>query len=212
MQTPTLGILMLLATLGLAAVAGAVLVLARLRQRPLPWRLLLGVGTAWTLAYAALLVGASLSSREQVLDLEETKKFCGFYLDCHMQVAVTRVDTARQVETRRAAGVFYVVTLRVSSDAVAARLRLLNPRFVLRDAAGRRWQPVAVPDPDSLSRPIGPAESFVTRVVFDVPPDIAAPQLHVTMGIWADRLIERFLIGDEDSILHRRTVFHIAAS
>jgi hypothetical protein len=211
MHTPTLGILMVLATLGLAAVAAVALVLARLQQRPAPWRPLALTGAAWAVLYTGLLAGASLTSRERVLGLGEDKKFCGFYLDCHMQVAVTRVDTARQVDARRAGGVFYIVTLRVSSDAVAARLRLLNPRLVLRDADGRRYEPV-VADRDSLSRVIGPEETFTTRVVFDVPDGARQPLLDVTMGIWADRLIERFLIGDEDSLLHPRTVFHIGAS
>jgi hypothetical protein len=210
MRTPTLGILMILATFGLATLAAVVLVLARLRQRPLPWRPLALAGAAWAMVYAALLVGTSLTSRERELGLDENKKFCGFYLDCHMQVAVTRVDTARQVDSLTAAGVFYVVTLRVSSDAVAARLRLLNPRLVLTDAQGHRYEPV-VADRDSLSRLIGPEESFTTRVVFDVPDGAPTPRLDVTMGIWADRLIERFLIGDEDSVLHRRTSFRIAA-
>lgn len=212
MRTPTLGILMLLATLGLLGGAAVLLLLARLRRRALPWRpLLLGAG-AWSAAYAALLLGSSLTSHERVLGHDEDKKFCGFYLDCHMQIAVTAVDTADRLGALRARGTLWVVTLRVSSDAVAARLRLLNPRFELRDATGRRYRPVAPPDREAVSQLVGPAESFETRVVFDLPEDAGAPRLHVTMGIWADRLIERVLIGDEDSLLHRRTVFALVAS
>jgi hypothetical protein len=31
----------------------------------------------------------------------------------------------------------------------------------------------------------------------------------VTEGIWADKIIELFLIGDEDSLLHKRTAFEL---
>jgi hypothetical protein len=211
MITPLLGILMILATLGLAVLATVALVQARLTQRPAPWRTVILGGAAWATLYVAMLLSASLTSREGLLGLNEDKKFCGFYIDCHMQVAVTRVDTARQAGSFQANGLLYIVTVRVSSDAVAARLRLLDPRFVLRDARGREYAPATVADRDSLSRLVGPQQSFNTTVVFAVPEDASALRLDVTMGIWADRLIEFFLIGDEDSFLHKRTGVRIAA-
>ena len=159
-----------------------------------------------------LLLGASLTSRERVLGLDEDKKFCGFYLDCHMQVAVTSVDTVRELGLRRANGLFYVVTLRVSSDAVRARLNLIAPRLVLSDSAGRTYDRVPnTTDMDALAREIGPEESFQSTIVFDVPEDAADLRLHMSMGFWVDRLVEKFLIGDEDSVLHKRTSFRIAA-
>lgn len=210
MNTPFLGILMILATFGLVVLATVVLVQARLRQRPAPWRVIALSGAAWTAVYVAALLGSSLTSRERQLGLNEDKKFCGFYLDCHMQVAVTRVDTARELGALKANGRFYVVTLRVSSDAVAARLGLLDPQFVLRDATGREYHRVTPAANDSLSRLIGPEEEFTTTVAFDVPESVPTPRLYVTEGIWADRLLEFFLIGDEDSVLHKRTSFRIA--
>lgn len=211
MHTPLLGILMILVTFGLAVLATVVLLQARLNQRPLPWRPLALGGAAWAAVYLTLLMSASLTSRGRMLGLNEGKKFCGFYIDCHMQVAVTGVDTARQLGTLQASGLLHVVTLRVSSDARAVPLRLLDPQFVLRDARGHRYLPVNVAERDSVSRLVGPGESFTTTVAFDVPPDVQALRLDVTMGIWADRLIELFLIGDEDSFLHKGTGFRIAA-
>ena len=211
MNTPLLGILMILVTLGLAVLATVALVQARLKQRPAPWRTVTLGGAAWATLYVAMLLSASLTSREGLLGLNEDKKFCGFYIDCHMQVAVTRVDTARQLGTLQANGLLHVVTLRVSSDARAVPLRLLDPYFVLRDARGRRYLPVHAAGRDSLSRFVGPGESFTTTVAFDVPQDAQALRLDVTMGIWADRLIELFLIGDEDSFLHEGTGFRITA-
>lgn len=211
MHTPFLGILMILLSFGLVVVGTVVIVQARLRQRPAPWRpVALGVAS-WAALYLAMLLGSSLTSRERVLGLNEDKKFCGFYLDCHMQVAVTRVDTVRQFGTLKAGGVYYVVTLRVSSDAVAAHLKLLDPQFVLQDEQGRKYERVLTPLNDSLTQLIGPEESFTTTVVFDVPDTVQTPRLFVTEGIWADHLLEFLLIGDEDSVLHERTSFRIAA-
>ena len=58
-----------------------------------------------------------------------------------------------------------------------------------------------------LTRPLAAGEAFETTLVFDVPSDAPAPRLAVTEGIWAERLVELLLIGDEDSFLHKRTVF-----
>src|SRR5262245_38786258 len=167
---------------------------------------------AWVVVYSTMLLTASLTSDERVLDVAQDKKFCGFYLDCHMQVAVTGVDTVREIGLRRANGLFYVVTLRVSSDAVRARLNLLAPRLVLHDDGGHRYEQVPSPNgTDALAREIGPEESFNAQVVFDVPEDAVNLRLHVSMGFWVDRLVEAVLIGDEDSILHKRTSFRISA-
>lgn len=211
MNTPMLGILMILATFGLVVLAAVVLIQARLGTQPTPWRPIALGAAGWTVLYVAMLLSASLTSRERLLGLDEDKKFCGFYIDCHMQIAVTGVDTVRELGLRRANGVFYVVTLRVSSDAVRARLNLIAPRLVLRDGMGREYDRVPNPaEAQALSRDIGPEESFTSTVVFDVPDDAANLRLHVSMGFWVDRLIEALLIGDEDSVLHKRTSFRIA--
>lgn len=209
MNTPTLGILMILATIGLVVLATVVLVQARLRQRPAPWRSIALGAASWAIVYGAMLLSSSLTSRERQLGINEDKQFCGFYIDCHMQVAVTSVDTVRQIDTLKSGGLYYVVQLRVSSSAVRAHLRLLDPQFVLRDAQGREYRPLPVERDDAVTRLIGPEESFTTTVVFDVPEAVQAPRLYVTEGIWADRFLEFFLIGDEDSAFHPRTSFRI---
>jgi len=222
MHTHIIGILMILGSLGLVVLGAVVLVQARLRRRPLPLRPMLAVGGGWTALYLFALGTSSLTSRERLLGLNEDKAFCGFYLDCHMQVAVSRVDTGRALGPAsaplRASGVFYVVTLRVSSTAVAVRLHLLDPQLVIRDAQGREYRRAAAAEnvlasggapAESLTKELGPKEAFTTTVAFDLPADALAPRLSVTEGIWADKLIELFLIGDEDSFLHKRTAFEL---
>src|SRR5262245_38736809 len=109
MTTPTLGILMILATVGLVVLSAIVFVQACITRRPGTRRLVAPRAVGWAALYAALLLGSSLTSSERVLGVEENKKFCGFYIDCHMQVAVTRVDTLRELGLRKANGLFYVV-------------------------------------------------------------------------------------------------------
>ncbi|GEM_PF-6615006 len=60
-----------------------------------------------------------------------------------------------------------------------------------------------------FEQPVGPAGFYTKDIVFDLPSDIQNPRLLVTQGIWVERLIEFFLIGDEDSLFHRRTMFRL---
>jgi hypothetical protein len=168
---------------------------------------------AWVGAYATVLVVTSLASRERVLALGETKRFCGFYLDCHMGVAVDRVDTMSTIGGIRAGGTFYVVTLRVSSDARRVPLHLERPTIVIVDAEGFRHErsldaehALGRAQLIELERPVDAGDSFTRAVVIDVPHDVRDPRLHVTMGGLLDRTVELALIGDEDALLHAPTL------
>jgi hypothetical protein len=48
--------------------------------------------------------------------------------------------------------------------------------------------------------------------VFDLPRSVRRPRLQFTEGYWIDRLIELFLIGDEDSLLHGKTTLLLQES
>ena len=208
--------LLALTVLGLAGAATAVIVAMR-RGRTGVARVVALVATAWLGTYVSLLVISSLTSRERTLALGETKRFCGFYLDCHMGVAVERVDTISTVgegaDAIRAGGTFYLVTLRVSSDARRVPLHLEQPRVVIVDAEGfrhersldaeRRLAPAQL---TSLEQPVEAGASFARTVVIDVPHGVRDPRLHVSMGGPLDRAAELALIGDEDAILHARTL------
>jgi hypothetical protein len=219
MSTPFLGILMIIGTFGLVALGAVAFVYSRLSGKSLARNLVLGIGAAWIAIYIVSLTATSLASQERLLGLNEDKQFCGFYIDCHMQIAVSRVDTTSRLAHVKARGVFYVVRLRVSSTAVRAQLSLVDPHVVIRDANGRQYERQALLEENvasqgapyrSLTTQIGPEESFLTTVVFELPADAPSPRLLVTEGIWADKLIELFLIGDEDSLLHKRTTFELA--
>ena len=211
------GVLLLLitivGTLGAALAAGAAIGHARTSVA----QSIAVVAGAWLAAYGASLVVTSLASRERTLALGETKRFCGFYLDCHMGVAVERVDTMAVIGDAgrevRAGGTFYVVTLRVSNDAKRVPLHLVEPRVVVVDAEGFEYErfPEAeqmLPERQraDLGRSVDAGHSFTRTVVIDVPHGVREPRLRVTMGGRIDRVAELAIIGNEDAWLHAPAV------
>lgn len=220
MQTPAFGLLLMLLTLVAVFMATIGLILGFMKDQPDLRKVILVGAAIWAGAYVLILMTVSLSSRERVLSLGEDKKFCGFYLDCHRQIAVTRVDTARVIGGATASGIFYIVRLRVGSDAKVATLQLVDPRLKITDDRGRTFvrsqageQALAAVEGalPPLTRPIAAGESYATAVVFELPADASRPRLLVTDGFWAERLVELFLIGDEDSLLHKRTSIPLTA-
>ncbi len=208
----------LLALTALGLVLAAVwAVVVMLRGRMHIARAIMLVSGAWLAAYATVLIVTSLASRERTLALGEPKRFCGFYLDGHMAVAVERVDTASSIGDIQAGGTFYVVTLRVSSDARRVPLRLEQPSVVIVDAEGFRHersfdaeQHLAGQDA-ALERPVEAGDSFTRAVVIDVPHGVRNPRLLVTTGGRLDRVAELALIGDEDALLHAPTLHALVA-
>jgi hypothetical protein len=214
MHTHGFGILMVLGSAVLAFGLAVAVIASQLRGRPVPVARLALVAGGWAALYGASLLTLSLGSRGRVLAWDEDLRFCGFYLDCHLRVAVTGVEIVDSIAGARPEGRFHVVTLRIGSDAKAARLRLHDPRLTVTDAAGRRFDRTATAEAALGPRPaltdeVGPGAAYATTVVFDLPRDAGEPRLAVTHGWWADRLIEFILIGDEDSFLHARTTIRL---
>lgn len=208
--------LLALTVLGLLLAAVSAVVVMRRGRAPIGRAIML-VSGAWLAAYATVLIVTSLASRERTLALGEAKRFCGFYLDCHMAVAVERVDTASSIGDIRAGGTFYVVTLRVSSDARRVALRLEQPTVVIVDAEGFRHersldaeQKLVSEQLAALEQPVEAGDSFTRAVVIDVPHGVRDPRLLVTMGGALDRVVELALIGDEDALLHAPTLHALA--
>jgi hypothetical protein len=190
-------------------------------ERPVPLRFrLLRFATGAAALYGAALLAVSLTSDEIVLPPGYPKRFCGFYLDCHRMVEVAGVETRERLtagaDTLAARGRFHVVTLRLHSDAVRATLRIGPLSATVRDARGRTYArdaaaerllapPAGLPD---TALPAG--GELTTRVVFDLPRDADDLRLFVRDAHLVSRLTELVLIGDEDSFLHRRTVFALS--
>ena len=206
---------LLLAALGLALLAGGAAIVRALvlGRRVQALRIAAGMA-AGAGVYTAALLAVSLGSEPRVLGPGEQKRFCGFYLDCHLYVSVADVRRTPALGGREARGTFWVVRLQVGSDARRVVLAPHGLRVEMTDGSGRRiarrpdaeaalvpWRRMPLP----LERPVDPGASYLREVVFDVPDDARDPQLLVTEGVVADRVIERFVIGDEDSWLHAPT-------
>jgi hypothetical protein len=197
-------------------------------QSPRAGKAVLGIllgFTAWCALYGTALVGTSLSSEQHLLGPSQEKRFCGFYLDCHLHAAVMRFDTAHTVGTGsqhvEAQGIFATITLRVSSDARREPTNFVGPRAVVRDALGREFPrstaaeralSAAGAPGTPLTERVGAGASFLTTLVFDIPTDAQGLVLDVTDGYIVDRVIELFMIGDDDSLLHPRTLFRLTPS
>lgn len=187
----------------------------------------LGPGARRLLAAAVLLggvyllavIGVSLTSREDVLGVNQPKQFCGLYIDCHRHVALAGVEHRDTIAGLPARGTFHVVTLRFASNARRAVMHLGPLSAIVMDDTGRRYRRAAAAEralatdgavtglPDSA---LAPGGAFTTRIVFDLPPEAANARLLVQDSHPLSRLTELFLIGDEDSLLHARTTFALA--
>ncbi|MEK7380915.1 MAG: hypothetical protein AAB075_07900, partial [Gemmatimonadota bacterium] len=73
--------------------------------------------------YSGFFLYAGLTSQEEVLPAGTPYHFCGFYLDCHLSVAVEAVT----VTPTSAGGERYTVLVRFASDARRAVLVLDRP-------------------------------------------------------------------------------------
>jgi hypothetical protein len=149
------------------------------------------------LGYGALLGLVSLTSVERTLEPGTRYAFCGLYFDCHLGVAI---ESARAEVAGTGAGHRYVVRLRFDSDAGAARLSVRNPTLRLTDASGRQYRPVS----RLASVTLRPGEATRAEVVFETPGPLRSPRLLARQGPWIERVLETFLVGDVDSILHKR--------
>jgi len=176
----------------------------------------------WMGVYFMKLVTVSAESRERVLGLNEEKRFCGFYFDCHRTVSVTNVRRVSSIgvspEEKRADGVFYIVTVKIANDALRAALALESPSATIVDSRGRcfgrdgeaesalqRSQGRLV----SIEQAVGPGSSITKDLVFELPPDAESVRLFISEGDRLSRLIELFVIGDEDSLYHKKTCFSL---
>jgi len=209
-----MGLLMMMLTIGGLLLAGA-LFCAGIAFK-LSWlrRFVVGAVSIWFVLYFGSLLLVSATSAEVLLRPGEAKAFCGFYIDCHMHIAVESVTRVPEIGGVRAKGEYLLVEVMVSSDAARATIGMHDVRAELIlpvGAVGRDMEAEKRLNEDAppLETSLLPEESFVRALVFDVPEKTKQGRLLVTEGNTADRLVETFLIGDEDSLFHGKRFFEI---
>ena len=181
------------------------------------------ISLVWAAAYLSLLIGAAGGSDEVVLEPGTRKSFCGAYVDCHLGVTVVGSWTSKDVVfdgvSWSANGKFLFVDVEVSSDAGNTPLHLRYPRATVITENGNRYErsrnvehkfATGIGQPHSLSSSLQPNGSITKTLVFDVPEDARNPRLHTTNGGFVERLVELFLIGDEDSLFHKPVLLGLA--
>lgn len=174
---------------------------------------------AWYALVIGFVGGVSLTQPGRSLAPGEVKRFCGFYLDCHLGAAVIARQRLVSIGDVTPRGVFEVVTLQISSDARAEPLRpygvqaaLVGPdgaRYGRDEAAETAWER-ATGRAVAFDQDVPPnGGAFTKELVFDVPKAAGALALDVRESALPDDVLEFFLAGDEDSFLHRRTLLRL---
>ena len=222
MSWSPLNVFVQLVVVGLVA-AGAVAAIVSARRGRMETARRFAVGlSALAVLYVGAALAVSLASREVVLPHRETKFFCGFYPDCHLNVAVMDVSGTPAVgdgaSQRTAQGSFFFVTIRVGSEAETETLSLHRPAVHVVDDLGRTFDPLPPGTPgldgiagvEGLSQPVAAGKAYLTVLAFDLPKGLTNPRLHINaVDGWPGRLCEMFLMGDEDSLLHKKTTFSL---
>ncbi len=161
----------------------------------------IGIGAV---IYFGLLAGFSEASHDTALGMGQEKYFCE--IDCHLAYAV--VDVKSQTAD---AWKDYVITLRtrfdeqtISSKRAKNAPLMPSPRAArIIDGLGHSYEPISTTG-SSLVTPLRAGESYMTRLEFRVPKDAKGLRLLInTIPGWP----ERFVIGDENSWLHKKTYF-----
>ncbi len=213
-----MGVLLMLMTIGGLVVAVILFAISLIGKKTWLAKFTVGAVAVWVVFYAVMLIGFSVASKEKTLAMNEPKEYCGFYLDCHMHTVVTGVRTAKQIGGRTATGEFYIVKLKVFSDARNPNIafRLLEPKAEVTSRRGSVYQRVTEAEnllPTSqvrLDQDIRGKETVEKEIVFDISEPAGELKLLVTEGYGIDKYIEAVLVNDDDSIFHKQKYFGLS--
>lgn len=183
----------------------------------------LGAAAAITIAagYFLLLAGVSLASSEQTLPPDGWKYFCE--IDCHLAYSLVSAQTAAalgpELQQTTAHGKFVILRVKTWFDE-----RTISPqrgngpltpnrrRALLVDDTGRSYEPspegqfalARIGDHSTaMAQPLRPGESYTTDLVFDVPKNTRG----LRVLLIEDDPETRFVIGHENSLLHKKIYF-----
>jgi hypothetical protein len=154
------------------------------------------VALAGEAIYLAVLLGFSFASQEKTLQKGEEKYFCE--IDCHLAYSV-------QWAGYNGSALTVAVRTRFDERTISQQrgngALTPNPRRIwLVDKAGRSHAVVSVQE-TSPATPLRPGESYVTLFTFEPVDEFSRTRLLISSDGWP----EYFLIGGENSLLHKKT-------
>jgi hypothetical protein len=218
-----IGALLLLVTAVALLLVSVVLLYALIKKKTLLGRLAFLTLATVAGVYVGLMLIFSWSSSNRVLMRGQEKYFCE--IDCHLAYSVVDVRQTKSLgnpaQPLNASGMFYMIIVRTRFDETTISSRRGNGRLspnsrlvAILDDTGSRFEPSQAaqalieqssPEGTPMDSPLRPGESYTSTLVFDLPPTIQAPVLLIHEGDW----ITRFVIGNENSLAHKKTVFQI---
>ena len=187
----------------------------------------LGASAAITIAagYFLLLSGVSLASSEQTLAPDGWKYFCE--IDCHLAYSLVSAQTAAalgpELQQATAHGKYVILRVKtwfdertISAHRGNGPLTPNRRKALLVDDTGRSYEP----SPDgqfalaqsgnrstAMAQALRPGGSYTTDLVFDVPKTARGLRLLLI----EDDPETRFVIGHENSLLHKKVYFDVEA-
>jgi hypothetical protein len=174
-------------------------------------------------AYLAAMLIFSFASHEKVLARGEEKHFCE--IDCHLAYSIVNTRQSKTLGNPpnqvTAQGAYAVVTIKTRFDETTISSHRGNGQLfpnsrvlTLVDEHGNKYAPspegqraldAAQGSGTSLATALRPGESYTTDVVFDLPADVKASTLLINEADW----LTHFIIGHENSLLHKKTRFQL---
>ena len=159
-------------------------------------------GVGWLVgvwvAYVAVVVGVSLAQRQKVVQIGEPQCFDEM---CFTVIRVEEVPGYLIRDGRR----LIRVSVEVRNRGRKAQGEGLIWAYLV-DAQGRRWEESAGVEGVGLTARVTGGGAVVSEPVFKVAGDAKGLGLVLTHGRWQPGLL---VIGDSDSLLHRRTVVEL---
>jgi hypothetical protein len=148
--------------------------------------------------YLCVVLGVSLGQRQRVVAMGEPQCFD------EMCFAVTRVEEVPGflIRDRRR---LLRVSVEVTNKGRKAQSEGLIRAYLL-DAQGRQWEMSPGVNGVELTARVAGGNSVVSEPVFKVAADASGLGLVLTHGRWQPGVV---VIGDSDSLLHRKTVVEL---
>ena len=209
-----MGVILLLMTIGGTILAVILLTISFLKDKSWLKNFVLGGVAVWYSFYVIIFLTSSIFSVEKTLARNEPKNYCGFYFDCHLHTSVEDVRKTTKLGDRTANGEFYIVKVKVFSDAKRESLGLIGTQAKVFDEQKREFRRDTEAEKFLGAQPefekrIAPTETFTKEIVFDIPADAKNPRLDLNDGYGIDNYIEAVLVDDEDSFWHKRNYFKL---